>query len=316
MRVQEGWHRALDAQMDCHKFYLSEDGKVIAGTFFLHAMDIDLDAASRQDLVYSLETTNDLVTTLWRADTMFVTSDMLQVLLQAAHDLPDEACFDEKILITPIGFCLLEEPIVGEDRNGYVVHVHGMAWNVIPRGDDVYVVVYFLTDMADNEDELNQLDRIAARESGTPLPPYALTHFLPIRSGEAMHAFRHPEVRGNELVVAMVRLFTAMHLVAHQSIGEPMQMRANRATRKRAISWDRDNERYITLITLRRKSVKKDGEPAEVERTHRWIVRGHWRRQWYPSLKRHDWKYIYEHIKGPEDKPLLISERRVFNFRR
>jgi hypothetical protein len=73
----------------------------------------------------------------------------------------------------------------------------------------------------------------------------------------------------------------------------------------------------ITLITLRRKSVKKDDEePAKIEWSRRWVVRGHWRKQWYPKSQTHDYVYIHDFIKGPEDKPLVITERRVFNFRR
>jgi hypothetical protein len=38
-------------------------------------------------------------------------------------------------------------------------------------------------------------------------------------------------------------------------------------------------------------------------------VRGHWRNQWYPSMQAHRPKYIPEHIKGPEDKPLIVHDK-------
>jgi hypothetical protein len=41
---------------------------------------------------------------------------------------------------------------------------------------------------------------------------------------------------------------------------------------------------------------------------HRWVVRMHKVRQWYPSLQRHKVIYRGPYIKGPDDKPLLGGE--------
>ncbi|PJE03593.1 MAG: hypothetical protein CK429_32845 [Mycobacterium sp.] len=38
--------------------------------------------------------------------------------------------------------------------------------------------------------------------------------------------------------------------------------------------------------------------------SHRWVVRGHWRRQWYPSLNRHVPIWITDYIAGPADLPI------------
>lgn|GEM_PF-5177028 len=42
---------------------------------------------------------------------------------------------------------------------------------------------------------------------------------------------------------------------------------------------------------------------------HRWMVRGHWRRQWYPALNTHKVIWIDDHESGPGDVPLLHTER-------
>lgn len=42
---------------------------------------------------------------------------------------------------------------------------------------------------------------------------------------------------------------------------------------------------------------------------HRWLVRGHYRRQWKPSTQSHSRIWIEEHESGPVDKPLLLPER-------
>lgn len=42
---------------------------------------------------------------------------------------------------------------------------------------------------------------------------------------------------------------------------------------------------------------------------HRWLVRGHWRRQWYPGDQVHRVIWIDEHEAGSTDHPLLLAER-------
>lgn len=42
---------------------------------------------------------------------------------------------------------------------------------------------------------------------------------------------------------------------------------------------------------------------------HRWLVRGHWRRQWYPGEQVHRVIWIDEHEAGSADHPLLLAER-------
>lgn len=73
------------------------------------------------------------------------------------------------------------------------------------------------------------------------------------------------------------------------------------------------------VIELRRHS-SHDADPegervSNVEWTHRWIVRGHWRQQWYPAQQRHKQIWIGAYEKGPDDLPLVIRER-VWNWDR
>lgn len=71
----------------------------------------------------------------------------------------------------------------------------------------------------------------------------------------------------------------------------------------------------ISVVTLRRAFQRNlDSELAEggeVHWSHRWLVEGHWRQQWYPTEVRHRPIWICAYVKGPEDKPLVIK-RRVF----
>lgn len=74
----------------------------------------------------------------------------------------------------------------------------------------------------------------------------------------------------------------------------------------------------LRVIELRRKRSNKEPDRengAARHYTHRWIVRGHWRNQWYPSEGRHKQKYISEYVAGPEDLDLIVKTR-VWNWDR
>ena len=334
----ERWQRALDLQMDYWKWCNLDEGAMYNASYFLDVLDRvtsqarpDLDQKERL-IPHTLNITKHFMSSLWRADTMYVTADMLHLMMQAAHDLPEDVVFDEHTLITRCGFCLFEEPLFGTDRSGSTVLIHGFLWDlqVVMMTDDEYVMafpeeqlgertrtimLYFLCDPHDSRDEYNADFVDAFRKMGVPSPPMSVQHFYPCRLGR-----RLPEVNGEpgqDIIAEAVKLFVAMQLLGQQKIGQPIQMRPDRATRRRIHREYGQNERLITLITLRRKNVKHDNEePAKVEWSRRWAVKGHWRHQYYSKTDSHDWVYIHEYIKGPEDKPLILSERRIFNFRR
>jgi len=114
------WHRALDVQMDTLKWLREAQGSGFTYNFFSSLYHTD--ANEFNDQVFEL--VHRVQTTLWRADTIFITTDMMHVLLQAAHDLPEDIVWDSHILISKLGFVLFEEPIDGVDRSDRQVTLH------------------------------------------------------------------------------------------------------------------------------------------------------------------------------------------------
>lgn len=72
----------------------------------------------------------------------------------------------------------------------------------------------------------------------------------------------------------------------------------------------------VRVIGLRRgpSSSGTDGDSSR-EYRHRWLVRGHWKQQWYPGRQVHRPIWIAPHIKGPDGAPLLGGEK-VYALRR
>lgn len=68
--------------------------------------------------------------------------------------------------------------------------------------------------------------------------------------------------------------------------------------------------RYVELRAAKRPAnPQHDGPGSGRVYRHSWIVRGHWRRQWYPSRGEHRPIWINPHLAGPEDAPLVGGER-------
>jgi hypothetical protein len=70
----------------------------------------------------------------------------------------------------------------------------------------------------------------------------------------------------------------------------------------------------VNVIALRayEPSRTPTAQGREVDWSYRWIVSGHWRKQYHPSTGENVPTWINPHIKGPEDKPLKVDGPRVF----
>lgn len=65
----------------------------------------------------------------------------------------------------------------------------------------------------------------------------------------------------------------------------------------------------VRVVTIRPTARANDPDaPAARDWQHRWVVRMHKVRQWYPTEQRHKILYRGPYIKGPADKPLLGGE--------
>jgi hypothetical protein len=80
-----------------------------------------------------------------------------------------------------------------------------------------------------------------------------------------------------------------------------------RSERRRAVRAQQPEPGPVRVVTLRKAAQVERADPAprDTQRRHQWVVRGHWRNQWYPSESRHAPKFIPEYVKGPDGAPLL-----------
>lgn len=89
-----------------------------------------------------------------------------------------------------------------------------------------------------------------------------------------------------------------------EMVDRPARRRAQRA----GLQVPDQSVRVVRLHAGDYQAHPRAGAAMPVEWSHRWLVSGHWRQQWYPSRGQHLAKYILPHVKGPADKPLIVKD--------
>ena len=135
------------------------------------------------------------------------------------------------------------------------------------------------------------------------LPGVSLFHWTKLPYGADIT--HEPEDNLLPIVVAFWRFVGETWIDSrHMDPGRPARKRNARAGRPEA---------EIRVIRLRKAEHARtrrapDEEPDEPLWSHRWIVEGHWRNQWYPSMQAHRPKWIPRHVKGPDHLPLIVKD--------
>lgn len=116
------------------------------------------------------------------------------------------------------------------------------------------------------------------------------------------------------LMAANRQLLHAFLLFIEQRIFVSSMSPAERAVRKRAERAGWADAPLVRVIKLRRaQSMNGITDAAGAhEWSCQWVVRGHWRQQFYPSKHANQPLWITPYVKGPEDKPLKPPRATVF----
>lgn len=239
----------------------------------------------------------------------YVSADMTDVAEVAASTLPAFSLRRED-LPAERGLLVFDRPIgAWTDANGRTAAVIACSWAPgIPRlFPPDYLVVNFYTWR-----DFNMESAIAA---GLQSDELAFIESQPrlIHDNEA--GFRlgveHEHPPTTTILGTWGRTLLASWLLMQQpgvATREPYAYnRQDQAWMKRR----RIKQSPVTIVRLRyaKQESGADGAALSREYHHRWMVRGHWRKQWYPSRGAHVPIWISPHIKGPEGAPVKTGER-------
>lgn len=278
--------------------------------------------------------------------TFYVSPQMEEVVTAAAESLPDNDRLQADDLPTPQGFLWIPGGLTLLDVRGRVLKYNAALWTTY--GGQVFV--WWLTDKYDDVDVTNLEIRDRFGDAyfafmpqltpngenripfGSKLPmTLGQTKVIPPEYRKSMQwipgeglvfatDFTTPEQELKDWLTpsvqpdAVFRWLLACWRLMQQSVAQLDAVDMPRNLRKLGTRAGIPDQ-SVTVINLRSSPSRGDGSSA-VEWSHRWLRRGHWRRQ--PCKIDGEWvrKTIWIHptVCGPDDKPLVIRDH-VYNLK-
>lgn len=259
---------------------------------------------------------------LKEADLFFVSDQMTELAVAAGRSLPEFTLMPED-LPSPTGFIFFDKPIAAVDysqwyENEGTTPIVAASWSHWTGGnpDWTYGGVW-ITWYGDRDGMLAQ----AAEQGITPKQAAAIRTVTgrllidnesqsPFTPDPVPVALQDGTVTSFQEATGLVRWMATLKatwLLMAQPVADVADAVYDRAARRRIEKQGKEPPR-VRVITLRRPASSSAGE-SDREYRHQWVVRGHWRQQWYPSRGLHRPVWIAPHIKGPEGAPLLGGEK-------
>ncbi len=206
-----------------------------------------------------------------------------------------------EIAISPSGFACLGMPLVFRDISegrtrdvlGSDVTVFAFFWLPVPGGTQIFML------LRDAELELDANILVA----GKWLFGEVLSKRIAKDEEELLNDSPQPVFRMILPAVAELLLMASQNIVTHT----PERLPRNFVRR----GYAKQTEGNVNVVHLRRRVPAFDREgdrDRSIDWSHRWVVRGHWRNQWHPNSKRYAPVWVMPHVKGPEDKPLIVKQ--------
>jgi hypothetical protein len=247
------------------------------------------------------------------ADSYFITEDMRDVCMAAAETMPPVRLRPD-LLPSDYGMFYIQGALPVIDVHKLEYNIEVLLWIRNPK----HLLLFHFD--ATPRDLLGR-DLIRFK-----VPELSLLHFNFYPWGSTPDEFadgatkydysnltdeEFEEVKGSELAVAKFMLSSWSIMETHVSrkyVNQPDRAQRRRWKRRDLVPED------VTIITLRRiaEHDRRADEPTPVNWSHRWWVNGHWRKN-VRDPDRPIW--VNGHVKGPDDKPLIIKHR-VNLFRR
>lgn len=238
--------------------------------------------------------------TLAAADPYYWSAEMCELLESVSASMP-RWTLRQEALPTDFGFCWFARPLALPGIDAQVLATTWGLWKPSGLDDSLRenLIVGAYTNRPDGKPGIVPMMSFAWR-------PGDSMDVEDLDVGPATAQMERANRRVFQYIAAAFALIEQRILVTSQE-------RPDRAARRRIAKAGETKDPLIHVVQLRRashSSDKVDGVP--VEWSCRWLVRGHWRQQFYRSTNEYRPIFILPHIKGPDDKPLRASAERVF----
>lgn len=342
------WHEAYDTQMSLWRWVRTDGGQRWLRASYEMAVERDLSAygeeveRSNREMIAKLYGAEE--NKLLSADPIFVSAEMCQVIDAARGTFEPEALYPMDIISTH-GFVYFEEPFAARDRLDNEMFIAGFSWAPMlgnradietmrasgdalawlqardyshidllptdrPAPDDVNMDGLAVTIYTTTTDETRRL------RSGETLPAVLPMHCTPWWFGMSFGG-NNVDIHGQPTAAQWWWKIAQTTLrLMQQRIAVHHAMRPDRASRREAKRRGFDDREVVVVRLRRERTGENEGVGANANYSHRFIVSGHWRNQWYPSGAVHRQLWISPYVKGPDELPLIVRPRRVYTWDR
>jgi len=225
--------------------------------------------------------------------------EMCDLLINVGMTIPDWS-FDESYLPTPNGFVWFARKIPIESSKS---SLQALSWMRRTDGEGLDVVYYASRPV---------------RERGVPIFAIILHRHESIRGDLKRLIFggrgdsEQIEMSNSRILPLLLIFASALTFMQQQILVAGKRDITDRPTRRRLQREGWTEPPVVRVVELRRRiyvDPKTREEREGPEWSCQWLVRGHWRQQWYPSTGIHAPRWIMPYAKGPLDKPLRASSR-------
>ncbi|MDK0525080.1 hypothetical protein [Streptomyces sp. ML-6] len=259
-----------------------------------------LRAKTGQDVTKGLDA---LASSMEVGDLFWVGQDMAALAMHSGGQLA-AARWATADRPSPCGLLFWEDGIGHMDAQGVQIPVEACAWGPY-EGE---MLLWLLMSRSRLASEVERIGRYTVVTEQIPplIPIYGAT--IPITTEPLSLAEIDPQ-----LPQPVVAALAAAWLMMQQPL--LIDRTRERADKPTARAYARDGLRApeVSIVDLRRQYTPQDRDPdagtGGQRFRHRWVVSGHWRNAWRPSVQEHRKVWVPAHIKGPEGAPLLKTEQ-------
>lgn len=230
----------------------------------------------------------------------YVTKDMTEKAIEASKTMPNWLISTDDVPAMN-GFMYLEGLEMSPWDGGKRKRVSSaLSWAVTQLdGASIFEIGYYI-DFRSGLEFPRKTSMRAGMKSLRIGSRLVLTSFVPWLIGDKADGVPDMEPMETMALLKTIWLMMRQNEIVDSSEIEPSRNSAKRIRRQGL------DPRSVRIVDIRRRRYASQGrEQYAREYDHRWKVRGHWRNQWYPSRGVHRPKWIEEHVRGPEDAPLI-----------
>lgn len=232
------------------------------------------------------------------ADLYFVARAMGELAVAASDSLPAYSLAPED-LPGPKGLLLFGQVPEGMITREHGTGLSGVLWTTMPGSHGRTFVLIF--PVIDNGLRLH-LQGGAARAGRARW--ICRTGAFPLTLGDSPNPYKW----GDDWTMLMIKSVKAIWLLMQQPLALTDVAEPDRAARKR-LKREGYEPQLVRVIDLRRPLGSSGAGDGDSNYHHQWIVRGHWRQQWFPKRQVHRPVWIAPHVKGPEGAPMIGGEK-------